>query len=63
MALRASMNPGRGRRHFPGRCEDLEPGKETSAHGNESHEAAPADLLASPGRPEVCAAALTGVRA
>jgi hypothetical protein len=63
MAPRPSMNPSRGRGHFAGSCENLEPGKGTSAHGYEGHEAAQADLLASPERPEVCATALIGVRA
>jgi hypothetical protein len=60
MTLRASMNPSRVRGHFPGNYKELEPGKETSANG---HEAASADLLVSPERPKVCAAAQTGVRA
>ncbi len=63
MTLPASMNPSRGRGHFPGSCQDLVPGKETSAHGYEGHEAAAAGLLACPERPKVCAATLTGVRA
>jgi hypothetical protein len=62
MTLRASTNPARGGGHFPGSRENLEPGKETSAHGYESHAAAAVGLLA-PERPEVCGAALTGVRA
>lgn len=57
------MNPGQGRGHFPRSCENLEPGKEASAHGYEGHEAVPVDLLASPERPEICAATLIGVRA
>jgi hypothetical protein len=63
MTLRASMNPSRVRGHFPGNYKELEPGKETSANGYNGHEAAPADLLVSPERPKVCAAAQTGVRA
>ena len=39
MALRASMNPSRGRQ-LPGSCQDLESGKETSVHGYEGREAA-----------------------
>ncbi len=62
MALRASMNPSRGRQ-LPGSCQDLESGKETSVHGYEGREAAAAHLLACPEGPKVCAAALTGVRA
>ena len=57
------MNPSRARGHFPGSCENLEFGKGTSARAYAGHEAAPADLLAFPERPEVCATALIGVRA
>ena len=63
MAPGASMNPSRARGHFPGSCENLEFGKGTSASAYAGHEAAPADLLAFPEWPEVCAAAVTGVRA
>jgi hypothetical protein len=63
MTLRPSINPGRGREHAPGSSKDLEPGKEATAHGHAGHEAGAVDLLASPERPEVCAAALTGARA
>jgi hypothetical protein len=62
MTLRVSMDQSRGRGHVHGSCKDLESGKETSAHGYEGHEAASAAFLASPERPKVCAAALTGVR-
>jgi len=63
MTLRAPANRSRGRGYFPGGCENLEPGKETSAHGYEGHQAVLADLLASPERPEACVTALAGVRA
>jgi hypothetical protein len=46
----------------PDSCRNLEPGKETLADGYEGHEVAAAARLASPERPEVYAAALTGVR-
>ena len=60
MTLRASTGPGRGREHVPGSCKDLQPGKETTAR---RHDAVPADVVASPERPEACAVALAGVRA
>ena len=53
----------RGRGHLPGSCQDLKPGKESSTHASEGHEAIPVGLLAFPERPEVCAETLTGVRA
>jgi hypothetical protein len=56
------MNPGRDRGHFPVRYEGLEPGKETSVHKYQGHEAAPADLPLTE-RPELCAVTLAGVRA
>jgi hypothetical protein len=63
MTMRVSMDLTRGRGHVHGNCKDLEPGKETTAHRYEGHEAAAATRLASSERPKVCAAALTGVRA
>jgi len=63
MTLRASTDPSRGQGRFPGGCETLEPGEETSVHGYGAHEAPPAGPLASPERSKVRAAALTGVRA
>jgi hypothetical protein len=63
MTLRALMNSSRVREHLPGNCEELKPGKETSAHCHDGPEAAPADLLLSPEWPRACAVALTGVRA
>ena len=63
MTLRASMNPSRGRGHFPGNYKEPEPGKETSAHGYDGHEAAWANLLVSPERSKARVVALTGLRA
>lgn len=63
MTLRVFLNPSRSRGYFPGGCETLEPGKETSAHGCGGHAVASAGPLASPQRPKICATALAGVRA
>jgi hypothetical protein len=63
MALRASMNLGRRRGHFPRGCENLEPGQETPAYGHGGHELAHADLPAFPEGSGVYVMAPIGVRA
>jgi hypothetical protein len=63
MTPRVSTDPGQGRGHIHSNCTDIESGKETPVHGNESLEAAAAAPSAAAERPRACAAALTDVRA